>query len=201
MEDVLELVIDASAQIIMNDIHSMLKKTPITRGRRSLETLKNQPIRNNLTREDLLHTKNPSSYKYYNIVKPKTMIIGTRWDYYNKCYVQTAHDRDRGTGLYDKIKELSIHLGQLNNLDIEMNTATLNRDFKCSKHKDRNNKSKSMLIGFGDYTGGETIIYDESDNPYTYDINNKPIFFDGKKNYHEVLDFSGTRFSLVSYLI
>ena len=201
MDDVKQLTIDASAQILMHEIHEILKVTKIKKGRRSLETTRNQKIINNIKREDLLHTKHPSSYKYRNMETPLSMIVGTRWDYYNKCYTQTAHDRDYGTDLYDKIKELSVHLGNLNNLEICMNTATINKNFQCSKHKDRNNKSSSILCGFGDYTGGETVIYDASDNPYIFDINEKPIYFDGKKNYHEVLDFSGTRYSLVSYLI
>jgi len=201
MEDVIQLTIDASAQILMDEIHEILKITKVKRGRRSWETIQNQPKVHNYTRDDLLHTKKPSDYKFRNLKPPLSMIVGTRYDYYNKCYKQTAHDRDFGTGLYDKITELSIHLGKLNNLDISMNTATINKNFQCSKHKDRNNKSSSILCGFGDYTGGETVIYDASDNPYIFDINEKPIYFDGKNNYHEVLDFSGCRYSLVSYLI
>lgn len=203
MEGVIELTIDASAQLLMDDLTDILKNTKITKSnRRSKETMLNQKI--NYEKLEKLEKENvlkPSEIFGRCIDKPCTMIVGTRFNYYKKQYVQTAHDRDYGTGLYNKLQELTLHLGKTNNVDISMNTATINKNFMCSKHKDRNNKSKSVLCGLGDYTKGETIIYDSSDNPHTYNINNKPILFDGKDYYHEVLDFSGNRYSFVSYVI
>lgn len=201
MEEVKELVIDASAQLLMDEISNILNYVKVKRGRRSFETIQNQPIINNLTREDLLHTTKPSDFKFRNRKAPLTMPVGIRFDPYKREYVLSAHDRDNGSELFDTIKKFTLHLGELNNLDISLNTATINKNFVCSKHKDRNNKSKSVLCGFGDYSGGETIIYDNDDKAHIYNINNKPIYFDGKEYYHEVKDFSGTRFSFVSYVI
>ena len=44
MEGVKELVIDASAQLLMDEISNILNNVKVKRGRRSFETIQNQPI-------------------------------------------------------------------------------------------------------------------------------------------------------------
>lgn len=189
---------------MMNDLYNDLQKTKITRSRRSLESMKNQPKKaKQITKEDLIArgVKHTNQYKYSNLIMPESMTIGTRWDYFNKKYVISAHDKHNGTELFDKCKKLTTYLAEINDISYNMNTATLNKNYKISKHLDRANKNDSILIGFGDYTQGEITIYDNNDISHNYDINMKPVMFNGSKYFHEVIDFSGTRYSFVSYMI
>ena len=62
-----------------------------------------------------------------------------------------------------------------------------------------NNVGESYIIGLGDYSGGELIVYDSNDNPKYIDINHKFYKFNGSEFYHEVSDFIGTRITLVFF--
>ena len=101
--------------------------------------------------------------------------------------------------LYEKTKEYF----KLNcpEPDFEYTTIQYNKNQKCAKHIDKNNIGDSYIIGFGDYTGGELIVYDKDDTPTMVDIKNKFFKFNGALNYHETNDFEGERYSLVFYKI
>ena len=70
----------------------------------------------------------------------------------------------------------------------------INHNFKCLPHKDKNNIGKSLIIGFGNYTGGNLIVNNES-----YDINYKPLIFDGCENEHYVDEFQGERYTIILF--
>lgn len=199
------LKLDEKCNEYMDKIYDYLQRLKIPRGNRSMECMGNQPAKPpelQITPESVAHLKHPTQYIFRNMVMPQTIPVGIRWNYYINKYVSTAHDKMYGKYFFNLIKDFCNHLGKINNLDIDCNTATLNKDFVCSKHKDRMNKGKSVLFGFGDYEDGETIIYNDNDKPYKFDINRKPILFDGSKYYHEVLPFkNGNRYSVVSYLV
>lgn len=199
------LILDDECKIYLEKIYKYLKALKIPRGKRNDDSMRNQPakpLEKQITPESVAHLKHPNQYLFRNIILPETIPVGIRYNYYKNIYVPSAHDRDYGTYFFKLIRNFILHLGKINNVDIDCNTATLNKDFVCSKHKDKMNKSKSVLFGLGDYEDGETIIYDDDDVPYKYNINNTPIMFDGAKYYHEVLPFkNGTRYSIVSYMI
>ena len=49
-----------------------------------------------------------------------------------------------------------------------------NKNHRCAKHKDGRNVGESYIIGLGDYTGGELMVWDENDkNPKKHNIRNK----------------------------
>jgi len=85
--------------------------------------------------------------------------------------------------------------------DIEYTSVQYNKNQKCAKHLDANNAGVSTIIGFGDYEGGELLIYYDGENepPTKVDIKNKFVVFDGSKYYHETADFTGNRFTLVFF--
>ena len=59
-----------------------------------------------------------------------------------------------------------------------------------------------MIIGFGDYTGGELILYDKNGkNPTEHNIKNRFIKFNGSIYPHKTAPFRGERYSLVFYNI
>jgi len=100
---------------------------------------------------------------------------------------------------FEKIYELTNEFAK----DIEYTTIQFNKNYKCKKHIDGNNVGISTIIGLGNYTGGELMIYyDGPDKPPTkIDIKNKFYEFNGSEYYHETNDFTGERHTLVFYSI
>jgi len=82
--------------------------------------------------------------------------------------------------------------------DFEYTSIQVNKNVKCGKHIDRYNKCDSAIIGLGDYTDGELRIYDKKDGYEDINIKNKFHIFNGG-NYHETLDWTGTRYSVVYF--
>lgn len=75
-----------------------------------------------------------------------------------------------------------------------------NKNNRTKKHKDGFNVGESYIIGLGDYTGGDLIVYDENgNNPKRYDIKNKWLKFNGSIFPHETAPFKGDRYTLVYY--
>ena len=97
---------------------------------------------------------------------------------------------------YTEIYEL---LKQIAPTNFEYTSIQVNKNVKCGKHIDRYNKLDSGIIGFGDYTEGQMRIYDK-DNYEDIDIQNNFYIFNGG-NYHETLDWIGTRYSVVYFTI
>jgi len=76
--------------------------------------------------------------------------------------------------------------------DFISDSITINHNLKCKRHKDGRNVGDSIIVGLGNYEGGELKVEDK-----IYDINQKPLKFNGSKLYHETLDFKGDRWSII----
>lgn len=74
-------------------------------------------------------------------------------------------------------------------------TVVINRNAQFMPHTDSgagHGQSKSLIVALGDFEGGELVI--EGD---PYNINLRPLEFDGWKQRHWTLPFRGERFSIV----
>lgn len=77
---------------------------------------------------------------------------------------------------------------------------TLNHNMKAKKHKDKKNNGKSVIVGIGDYTGGDVRVWDAEDrNPKDYDVKNKPTIFNGNLLFHETQPFQGDRWTIIYF--
>jgi len=83
--------------------------------------------------------------------------------------------------------------------DLDINSITLNHNFKCLPHLDAYNKYDSIIVGIGDYTGGELHLHNEETIDEFIDIKNKPFRFNGSKIKHSTNDFEGDRWSVVYF--
>jgi len=85
--------------------------------------------------------------------------------------------------------------------DFRFTTIQFNESYKMAKHIDAKNTGVSCIIGFGNYTGGELLIYynGKDEPPTPVDIKHNFVCFDGSKYYHETADFEGDRISVVYY--
>lgn len=77
-----------------------------------------------------------------------------------------------------------------------------NKNHRAAKHLDSKNVGVSYIIGLGDYTGGNLMVYDEKGSKYkSINIKNKFYKFNGSIYPHETEPFQGTRYTLVYYSI
>jgi hypothetical protein len=84
--------------------------------------------------------------------------------------------------------------------DFEFTEIQINYNWKSPKHKDKLNYGDSLIIGLGDYKGGELII-EKEDGEEKHDINCKFLKFNGAKYTHYTKPWDGDRLSLVFYNI
>lgn len=73
----------------------------------------------------------------------------------------------------------------------DFQTIQLNHNAKAKKHRDKNNVGKSVIIGIGDYNGGELRVWDKEDDKHKdYNIKDRPTMFNGALLSHETQPFS-----------
>jgi hypothetical protein len=73
----------------------------------------------------------------------------------------------------------------------DFQTIQLNHNAKARKHIDKNNVGKSVIIGIGDYNGGELRVFSpDSSKHHDYNIKDKPTMFNGAVLPHETQPFS-----------
>ena len=81
------------------------------------------------------------------------------------------------------------------NKDFKYTTICVNKNFKCTPHVDAQNENMSLIVGLGDYTGGNLIIGGTKHN-----IRYAPVIFNGGKEKHWNDDITeGTKYSLVFF--
>ena len=80
--------------------------------------------------------------------------------------------------------------------DFDFNAGYINKNVQMIPHKDKNNVNTSLVMGLGDYEGGELFV-----EGTPYDIKYKIMEFDGKREEHWTSFFKGTRYSVILYKI
>ena len=86
--------------------------------------------------------------------------------------------------------------------DFKWNSVIINKNNQFGIHKDKNNKegTQSMVIGLGEYEGGELNIYNEEQQILlSEDVRYRPFIYDLRNTYHSVSKFTGERYSMVFY--
>jgi hypothetical protein len=76
---------------------------------------------------------------------------------------------------------------------------TLNVGVLANKHIDSQNSGISYIIGIGDFTGGNIMVWDNDGNSKDYDLKDKPIGFNGGLLYHQTTPFTGERYTIIYY--
>ena len=103
---------------------------------------------------------------------------------------------------YKELKKIAFDIMKKRDPNFKFSSIQFNKNNRTAKHKDAKNVGTSYILGLGDYTGGELIVYNEKgEKPKKIDIKNKFYKFDGSKLPHETAPFKGTRYTLVFYNI
>ena len=92
--------------------------------------------------------------------------------------------------LYQLLQQLSM------NLRFHHSSYTLNKNLECLPHKDKNNLGDSLILSFGNFSGGNLLIEGKK-----FDIYKRPLQFNGSLLTHSTEPFQGTRYSIVLYNI
>tara|TARA_R110000803_G_scaffold71150_1_gene134259 strand:+ start:1129 stop:1626 length:498 start_codon:yes stop_codon:yes gene_type:complete len=161
----------------------------------------------NLT-EKLLQLKFPENTTRKNVMRDgdksyKAFVLGEVWSWAHKEVKETGRclrvSNTTRQPKYQQIYELSKDLGHA--YGCEFTTIQYNKNYQCKKHIDGHNMGVSHIIGLGNYTGGELLVYYDGPDkpPLAVDINNKFYTFNGSEYYHETSEFEGDRISLVYF--
>ena len=94
---------------------------------------------------------------------------------------------------YPDIYEEIVRIGK-EICSFDFKTIQLNKNCCCPPHKDKANQSRSILVSFGSYSGGELVIEGVVHNAY-----HNAIEFDGVNNLHWNLEHTGTKYSLIYF--
>lgn len=87
--------------------------------------------------------------------------------------------------------------------DFKFKTVYVNKNTVCKLHTDSRNVGESLLVGFGPYTGGQTVLEIENSNGKKinkkFHIKTNSLIFNGSEIPHKSEPFKGTRYSLVFF--
>jgi hypothetical protein len=119
---------------------------------------------------------------------------GSRSGYRKMLSMKTREPR------YKKLFKETKKLMRLKEPNFKFTSVQYNKNHRAARHRDAKNTGVSYIVGLGDYTGGELIIYDKNEkNPVKHDIKNKFNTFNGSIYPHETAPFKGERYTLVFY--
>jgi len=143
-------------------------------------------------------SKKPNSFKFGWTWRKRRGIGEREYDPEKKMYKSKAMEDN--PWLLDMFKEYSLnYFPKFVWSEIQINNQT--EGSRTKEHLDKINVGDSILIAFGDYTGGRTYIKNKNDKNYEIlDARHQPIQFNGAERKHGVTTVSsGNRFSLVFY--
>eukprot|EP01051_Picozoa_sp_SAG22_P009177 SAG22_NODE_746_length_7496_cov_5.066513_3_plen_141_part_00 len=100
-----------------------------------------------------------------------------------------------------KLTELLVRFAQRNCPGFRFTSIQVNKNYKSVLHVDGNNLGPSMIVGVGDYEGGDLWSQDEDsgDSFSVLKTRNTWQKFDGNLP-HATLDYSGTRYTLIYFV-
>jgi hypothetical protein len=111
--------------------------------------------------------------------------------------VSDRYHHRMGQGRYDtKFPELKKAIWELGHkiVPFKFSTVQVNYNYKTKPHIDKNNVGSSLIIGLGNYTGGDLLVEHKP-----YNIKYKPTIFNGANLLHSTAPYKGERYSLVFF--
>lgn len=136
---------------------------------------------------------------------------GARQTAFGLTNYQGKKNKSKSTIKYPHIMPLFEKFIKTHYPEFKFETVYVNKNTVSKKHLDCNNTGESLLVGFGYYTGGRTVIYDTRQdfvtdevhnpegNPKKFNIKTHSLIFNGSELLHESEKFNGIRYSLVFF--
>jgi hypothetical protein len=140
--------------------------------------------------EELLgETHIPISYSRNNSGVGMSMPLGR---VYNRI-----HTHEMNASRFDaKFPELKRAIWALGHriVPFRFTTVQVNYNYKTKTHIDKNNVGDSVIVGLGDYKGGDLLVEGKA-----YNIKYHPLQFNGAELEHGTAPYTGNRYSLVFF--
>jgi hypothetical protein len=121
---------------------------------------------------------------------------GARQTSFGVTYFQGKYRKSNSTKKYPYIMPLFKKFMKSHYPSFKFKSVYVNKNTISKKHLDSKNTGESLLVGFGIYTGGKTVIY-INDKPKKFQIKLNSLIFNGSEILHYSEPFKGTRYSLV----
>ena len=119
---------------------------------------------------------------------------------FGKVYYQGKYKTSKSSIKYPHIMPLFKEFIKSHYPSFNFKSVYVNKNTESKTHLDSKNTGKSLLVGFGNYTGGRTVIYNEYyEMPKKFHIKTYSLIFNGSELPHESEPFKGTRYSLVFF--
>ena len=122
---------------------------------------------------------------------------------FGKIRFQGKLQNSKSTKKYPHIMPLFKEFINSHYPDFNFKTVYVNKNTICKEHVDSRNVGESLLVGFGPYTGGKTVL--ELETPTgkkitkKFHIKTNSLIFNGSEIPHKSEPFKGTRYSLVFF--
>ena len=171
-----------------------------------LELLRDTPFPKNTSRKNIFRTAHKENkVKYEGFVLGKINLIPHMWKKGKdgKIIKQQESNRTKDPRFKRLFKECK-KLMKMQDPKFQFTTIQYNKNMRAARHVDGRNVGTSYIVGLGDYTGGELIIYDNDKKPTGAVRNNLKgnfLAFNGSKFLHEVAPFKGERYTIVFFKI
>lgn len=162
-----------------------------------LNNHKIKPTKNLWAKSGLVEIKsygkvgNPALSQNFGIVRKRYCNSGNPKVKFDSPF-QPGSNNEKYPEVYEALKKLIKEIDP----NFKYNSITLNKNFKTQAHFDKLNKSPSLIIGLGNYTGGELMIED-----CPFDIKLNALIMNGSYLKHWTNDFEGDRYSVIYYNI
>ena len=127
----------------------------------------------------------------FGLVKKRYCIDGTPKIKFDNP-IQPGNNNSKFPEIYEQLKKLIKEIDP----NFDYDCITLNHNFLCKPHYDKNNKSPSIIVGLGEYEGGELVV-----EGCEFDIKNKPLVFNGSIAKHWTNNYEGDRYSVIYFKI
>jgi hypothetical protein len=138
--------------------------------------------------DELDTIKVPTNFSRMNSGVGQSIALGK----VNDRFHHTTHN-----GRYDeKYPELKKAIWALGHkiVPFDFSTVQVNHNYRTKEHTDSHNVGMSLIVGLGDYSGGDLIVSGKA-----YSIKYKPTIFNGSIHPHKTANFKGERYSLVFF--
>lgn len=139
--------------------------------------------------EELQETHLPMNFSRMNSGAGHSISLGRVSDRYHHMMVSSGRYDEKFPELKKKIWRLGHKI-----VPFKFTTVQVNYNYKTKPHIDKNNVGSSVIVGLGDYVGGDVIV-----SGRRYDIKYRPLMFNGAKHIHSTSAYKGDRYSLVFF--
>ncbi len=100
----------------------------------------------------------------------------------------------RANGLYPEFYKELKRMINIIAPNFEYDSICVNHNLECKEHIDKYNKASSIIVGWGDYEGGDLIV-----EGVPYNIKEYPLRFNGGICRHKTDKFKGDRWSAIFF--